>query len=122
MGKYEKCTLRAQETASSRATQSPSRDACQVIIYEVLGKVVPIVPVAAGQEELRVNKVVVLSAELEGVFSMRPGESVKNLVGILLFIAMVGAIVLTIDDDFVLFKQIKKEKIDEFRFSSININ
>jgi uncharacterized membrane protein len=43
---------------------------------------------------------------------------------ILLFIAMVGAIILTMDEDedIELFKQVEKRKMDELRFSSTNIN
>jgi hypothetical protein len=43
---------------------------------------------------------------------------------ILLFIAMVGAIILTMDEDedVELFKQVEKRKMDELRFSSTNIN
>ena len=41
---------------------------------------------------------------------------------ILLFIAMIGAIILTIDEDIELFKQVEKKNIDELRFSSANIN
>jgi hypothetical protein len=35
---------------------------------------------------------------------------------------MVGAIVLTMDEDIELFKQVENKKIDELRFSSTNIN
>jgi hypothetical protein len=35
---------------------------------------------------------------------------------------MVGAIILTMDEDIELLKQVEKKKIDELRFSSTNIN
>ena len=41
---------------------------------------------------------------------------------LLLFVAMIGAIILTMDEDLEVLKQIENKKIDEYRFSSININ
>lgn len=41
---------------------------------------------------------------------------------ILLFIAMVGAIILTMDENIELLKQVEKKKMDELQFFSININ
>jgi len=41
---------------------------------------------------------------------------------LLLFIAMIGAIILTMDDEYLLLKKEEMNKIDNNRFYSMNIN
>jgi len=41
---------------------------------------------------------------------------------LLLFIAMIGAIILTMDDEYLLLKKEEMNKIDKNRFYSMNIN
>src|SRR4029077_7161969 len=76
------CALGSQKLAGSCVAQSVRNDANHVV-DELLGCVVLVVAETPRQEKLRINEMIVLGAKFEAVLSARPGNRIRDLVGIL---------------------------------------
>ena len=75
--------LGAQETPRSGVAQRSSRIVRPQVVDEGVCRLVLIVTVAPGQEELRINEVIVLATKLECVLSLGPGKGISNLIRVL---------------------------------------
>src|SRR5260370_41313676 len=84
LSKPVKGALRTQEAPRSSAAQCSSRIVRLNIIYERVYCRVLVVSITARKKELRIDEIVVLAAEFEGVFPVRPTKGIRNLVAVLL--------------------------------------